>query len=454
MTMKTKYIFKTLLLICVLHFTSCDDNLDVDPADLLTPEVVLANGGNLQNILIAAYDLLGQDEVLAGQTQLASELLANDGNLDWLGTFSDPAEFNRRAMTSSNFFVQTFWTNAYEGINLSNIILDNLDLIDDAATRAQLEGEAKFIRGTLYFELVRFYALPYISGGSNTQLGLPIVLEGVIDASQIAFPNRNNLEDTYTQAITDLTDAYNVLSTSNGIFADKYSAQAVLARLYLQQGNYAPARDAAHDVLMNSGHSLTTTFAEAFNNDADSQEDVFAIQITTQDGVNDFNTFWSTRDFGGRSLTGDVVVESQFFNIFSGTDDRATFNYAGSSTVLTTKWQSQFANVPYIRIAEMHLIRAESNFREGSSLGLSPEDEINALRGRSLANPINGLTLNDIIDERKRELSFEGHALHDLKRLQLSIDGLAFDADLLVFPIPQRELDANPNLEPNPGYSN
>ncbi len=452
--MKTRYIFKVLFILCALQFTSCDDNLDVAPADFLTPEVVLSNGDNLQNILIAAYDLAGQDEVFSGQTQLASELLANDGDLDWLGTFADPAEFNRRQMTAPNFMVEAFWINAYEGINLTNIILDNLALVEDATTRSTLEAEAKFLRGSLYFELARFYALPYEAAGNNSQLGLPIILTGVIDAGKITLPVRNTLEETYTQAISDLTAAYAALPPSNDIFADKYAAQAVLARLYLQQGNYASARDAAHDVLENSGHSLVSTFAGAFNNDADSQEDIFAWQITTQDGVNDFNTFWSTRDFGGRSLTGDVVVQPQFFTIFSGTDDRETFTYEGNATILTTKWKSQFANVPWLRIAEMHLIRAESNFREGTAIGLAPETEINALRNRSLADPITGVVLDDILEERKRELSFEGHSLHDLKRLKLSIDGLNYDSDFLVFPIPQRELDANSNLEPNPGYNN
>ncbi|MDO1499791.1 RagB/SusD family nutrient uptake outer membrane protein [Winogradskyella maritima] len=452
--MKTENIFKLLSILCLLNFLGCDNNLDVQPADFLTPESVLANGGNLQNILIAAYDLLGQDEVLAGQTQLASELLANSGELDWRGTFADPAEFNRKEMTAVNGFAAGFWDSAYEGINLTNIIFDNLELIEDSSERNRIEAEAKFIRGTLYFELARFFSLPYNNSGNNSQLGLPIVSEGVVSSAQLSFPSRNTLEETYDQAINDLSEAYAALPASNSIFADKYAAQAVLARLYLQQGNFPSARDAAHDVLENSGHSLASTYAGAFNNDSDGTEDIFMLQITTQDGINDFNTFWATRDFGGRSITGDVTVEAPFFEIFSGDDDRQDFTYEGVASIVTTKWQSQFANVPYLRIAEMHLIRAESNFREGSSLGLSPDAEITALRNRSNADPIIGLTLDDILEERKRELAFEGHALHDLKRLQGTVDGIPFNSDLLVFPIPQGELDSNPNLEPNPGYNN
>ena len=459
--MKTRYIYLVLFFIVALNLNSCDDNLEVDPADFLTPEVVLSDGKNLQNLLVSAYDLAGQDEVLAGQTQLASELIANEGELDWRGTFADPAEFNRKQMTAPNFFVEVFWTSAYEGINLTNIILENLELVKDDSERSRIESEAKFIRGTLYFELIRFFALPYDSSTASNQLGLPIVLTGVIDATQISFPNRSTIEETYAQAISDLTEAFNALPDNNGIFADKYAAQGVLARLYLQQGKFQLARDAANGVLNNSGHSLTPSYSDAFNNDSDSQEDIFSWQITTQDGVNDFNTFWAIRDFGGRSITGDVTVEAPWFNNFSGPDDRSEFTYEGASSIVSTKWQSQFANIPYLRIAEMHLIRAESNFRLNSAVGLSPELEINTLRARSNADPIIGLTLNDIIAERRRELSFEGQALHDKKRLEESITTftdppveLPFDSDQLVFPIPQRELDANPELEPNPGYSN
>jgi hypothetical protein len=102
----------------------------------------------------------------------------------------------------------------------------------------------------------------------------------------------------------------------------------------------------------------------------------------------------------------------------------------------------------------MHLIRAESNFRANTSLGLSPEDEINALRARSNADPIIGITLEDILEERRRELAFEGHRIHDAKRLKEDIDGIRYDADRLVMPIPQDEIDVNPNLEQNPGYAN
>jgi hypothetical protein len=67
-------------------------------------------------------------------------------------------------------------------------------------------------------------------------------------------------------------------------------------------------------------------------------------------------------------------------------------------------------------------------------------------------DPIVGATLADILKERKLELALEGSAIHDLKRLQGSADGFAYDANAMVFPVPAREISANKNLEQNPGY--
>jgi len=63
-----------------------------------------------------------------------------------------------------------------------------------------------------------------------------------------------------------------------------------------------------------------------------------------------------------------------------------------------------------------------------------------------------GVTLNDILYERRLELAFEGHRIHDVKRLKGSVDGLNYDDNKLVYPIPAREIEANKNLTQNPGY--
>ncbi len=459
--MKNKNNVVTALILLIMAL-GCEDNLQLQPEQSLSPEVVTSSQANLQNLLIGLYDEAAhgsaetpsfEENIYGGILNLSVEMLANSGELSFNGTFEEPAEFNEKAILTDNVLVRDIWLNAYEVNNQANIILENLGIVESQATRARMEGEAKFLRGLMYFDLARVFGLPYEAGAQNTQPAVPIVLGTVTDASEVEAPSRNSVEEVYAQAITDLTDAYNLLPDSNDIFADKYAARALLARVYLQQGNYTAARDAADDVIQNSGHVLTADFASAFNNDGDSTEDILAWQETAQDGENDMNTFWAGTDFGGRPGNPDVSINTSHFDIYDDPDDqRSAFFYETDDGIATTKWQGEFSNIPFIRLAEMHLIRAESNFREGTSVGLAPEDEINVLRARSGAVPLTDITLQDILDERKRELSFEGFTLHDIKRLGGNVGTLSYDDPKLVLPVPQRETDANPNLEQNPGY--
>ncbi len=439
-----------ITLVFALSLFACEDRLNLEPEQSLTPDIAIGSAANVQNILVGIYDEAAQTASYGGRLNLASELLANSGDVTWAGTFIEPDELNRKTVVTTNAFVTNYWLNAYEMNNQANIVIANLDKFEDDAERNRVEGEAKFLRALAYFDLVRLFALPFESGTANNQLGVPIVLEAVLDPEDVTEPARNSVAEVYAQILNDLQSAATLLPESNGEFADRYAALALLARVYLQQDNYAAARDAAHDVLSNSGHFLTTTFAAAFNNDGDASEDIFAWQITSQDGINDMNTFWATQAFGGR---GDVAINASFFTIYddAANDERASFVYGAT---YTNKWQSQFANIPFLRIAEMHLIRAECNLREGTALGFSPLEEINALRARSGAGALGALTLQDILDERKRELAFEGFAIHDIKRIQGNVGALNYDDGTLVLPIPQRERDANPNLEQNPGYAN
>jgi hypothetical protein len=454
-------IYKThtiIFLICGFFIIACDDNLDIEPEQNLTPEAALGSAVNIQNILVGAYDLLGQEEIYSGDYNLASELIANTGELAWKGTFQGPAEFDRKAITSSNGFVTDYWIYSYYVSNQVNLVLENIDKFEDLQERSIVEGEAKFLRAIVYFDLARFYALPYEAGNSNDQLAVPIVTMGVSDAPQIDYPARNTVEEVYAFIIQDLDDAIDLLPAKNPketFYANSLAAQALLARVYLQQANYTGARNAANAVIASEAYSLTEEYSSAFNNAENSTEDIFALQITAQDGINDMNTFWAIREFGGRSLTGDVTVEQPYFDLFDDENDaRAIFFYAGNETLLSTKWQNQFANVPFLRLAEMYLIRAESNFRMGTEEGATPLEDINILRARAGAKAIDNLDLGSILLERKKELGFEGFALHDIKRLKKSIGNLAYDANTLVLPIPQREIDANPELKQNPGYTN
>ena len=98
------------------------------------------------------------------------------------------------------------------------------------------------------------------------------------------------------------------------------------------------------------------------------------------------------------------------------------------------------------------LIRAESNFRMGTSVGDTPLNDVNRIRVRAQLAPLATVTLADILLERKLELAFEGFSLDDVKRLHLNVGTLAWNSPKLIFPIPKREIIVNNNLTQNQGY--
>jgi len=455
--MKNIYYIKfSFVMVLLLAFTSCENELDLTPRQSISEEDALGTENGLLGILIGTYGEAGDNTTFGGESQITSDLLGNTNQVSWNGTFVSPREFFTKSILIENAFVSGTWTNHYQTINQANLVIDNVDVIVSSEDlRNRSEGEAKFLRALCYFDLVRLFAQQYEPGADNTQLGVPLRLVGkaqfTIADSQI---ERSTVEQIYDVIIEDLLSAFSLLPETNGIFADRFSAQALLARVYLQQGDYEAARDAAHNVLVNSGHSLAPNFAAAFNNDSDSVEDLFAIQVTTQDGENSLITFYASQANGGRGQ--DISIEPSYFDLFDDPDNdqRASFFYANDPAFpLTSKYINQFANIPILRIAEMHLIRAESNFRLSTNVGLDPLNEINALRARSMASPLSGpLTLDLILNERQLELGFEGHLLHDFQRTDRAIGEFPADANNLILPIPQTELNTNDIITQNPGY--
>lgn len=434
------FVFATIFIV------GCDDKLDLEPRQSVSTEVAVSTGENVQNILIGTYNEAGQDDSYGGYFQIMSDLYGIVDQATWGGTFQDPREFYQKNIFIDNAFVANFWINGYEVINQANIVLDNANIIEDEDAMNTAMGEAYFLRALTYFDLNRLFSSP------DGSLGVPLTLEGVTDYSQDLEIPRASSPEVYEQVISDLTMAIDLLPETNGIFADKYSAEALLARVQLQVGDYPAALAAADDVIEFSGHSLTDDFSGAFNNDSDSSEDLFAFQVTTQDGENDLVLHYADQPNGGRG--GDITVNQEYIDLFDATDERGMFFYisANNGGVLTSKYTNQFGNIPFIRLAEMYLIRAEANARLNSEVGNSPVDDINILRERAGAELLGSVSVEEILLERELELMFEGFTVFDYKRTGRNIGELSPNANALSFPIPQREMDANNLLDQNPGY--
>jgi starch-binding outer membrane protein, SusD/RagB family len=450
--MTTQSIKNIGLLAMLLYFTACSGKLDVAPTQSINENIAINTAQDVQITLIGAYD--GLSNIYGGDAQMIGDLLGDDREVVFGGTFSTIDEIWRKAVTNSNGQITTGWLSAYSAINRANNVLANLDKVP-TASRAKTEGEARFIRGALYFALVKLFAKAWGDGDNATNLGVPISLTPTKSITDADYKPRSTVAQVYTQIIEDLTNAEKQLpaqtASSNIGFATKDAATAMLSRIYLIQGEYAKSRDAASKVLASDFHSLSADFAEIFSDKAagQAQEALFKIVVTDQDGTNTFNTFYASASNQGR---GDIRVQQKHLNLYDSTDVRGHFFNESAGNTFTSKHIDQYGDIVVIRLAEMYLNRAECNQRLSTVVGATPLEDINKIRTRVGLKTLTTVTLDAILKERKLELAFEGNQLDDLKRTKRNVGTLTFSDNKLVLPIPQREIDVNKKMVQNAGY--
>ena len=265
---------------------------------------------------------------------LAADLLANTNHVRFAGTFIDYRDLVRKSQISTNAIATGMWANSYSIINIANTVIDKAGLVDEDE-RDAIVAEAKFIRGIVYFELVKYFGLPYSAGNVTANLAVPMILEPVYsyDASKHN-PARATVDVVYKQVVSDLTAAAADLPEMGANFrAGKYSALAFLARVYMNMLNYSGAATAANEVITKGDFSLNFNYFSAFNNANNTSEDIFAIQQTSQSNSgtnnNGINTFYAANTLEPPLISGrgDVQVEPAYLNIFQPSDVRGGFFY-------------------------------------------------------------------------------------------------------------------------------
>ena len=464
--MKRFYYIYITALSTTLLLSACNKQLDLKPHQSIEQSVAIKTEQDVRITLTGAYNRAGLSDLYGGGAFLYPDLLATQTVISWHGTYQQLTQMSNQAIPIDNSFINATWLDAYEVINQANNVLANLDKVS-AGDKDEIEGEARFLRGMTYFDMARLFGRAWNDGDPNTNPAVPIILTPTTVISAESYVTRSTVAQVYQQAITDLTAAEAKLPGDNDYFANKYSAAAILARLYLQQGDYAKALTEASGVIESGAFELNSSYADEFpypNQTAvhvdNTSEDIFAIQVTDQQGVNSLNTYYASKTDGGR---GDIHVDDSFLATFEPGDDRANMiQYDDPDDNTTTlrchKFDNADGNVHIVRLAEMYLIRAECNFRLGSATGATPVSDINVIRERAQLGDLATVTLDQILNERVHELFFEGgFFLHDAKRLNtagnpVTVGALPASSPKLVLPIPKQELNANPKLVQNPGY--
>lgn len=442
--------------------SSCSDKfLEDKPESALLPEEVIKTKADVQTALNGAYEVLTYGSTYGGQMALINELMADgiDGNR--LGNNGDwQAHYSR---TTDIFLAttRTLLADSFKAVARVNFVLKYMNLAKDltAEDKTRIEGECKFIRAIIHFEMTRFFGQPFGYKADNSQLGIaPRLTYG----NEVV--NRATVAENYNLVIKDLKEAVDQLPSSNGVYATSWAAKAYLAKVYFQMNDFQNAYNYANDVIQNNGYSMDADFALKYKagNDA-SKEIIFGLVSKDFNKDNANATLQGYFRLNKSNNTAAVYASKTIFDEVNVQGDlRATTWFTNKNGITqVAKFDLEHTyTTPLVHLTEMKLIRAESNAELNQNL-TSAVSDINEIKVRAGIQPLNsdagaGQIISEARKERHVELYFENNRLHELKRQAtrgnktLLIRGAPWDCPGLVCQLPDSELKGNPAMESNP----
>ncbi len=452
-----------------LFSASCDDILDVDPANGVAMEEAITDAASAQRGILGIYSAFQSSDYYGLSYLFYQDLYAD--NMVFNGTFTTHREIANRVINPSNLQIANTWSSIYNAIGRANWVIQSVEALNiPADQKASLIGEAKFLRGLAYFDLVKVFG------------GVPLVTKIPTNPGEVQNQARSTQEQVYAFIEQDLKDAeLGLEGTSNSsspYYASDMAASALLARVYLQQGKWALAQDRANHVITNGPYGLANNFRDIFSSTGNTQnastpEVIFELAYSRDDQ----NALASSSAAPG-TLGQRFNVSAGLFNALTASEalgdtrlESTAFFDAGANRRKVRKYNDVINNgdnVPVIRLAEMYLIRAEAVARQGAASAApaaSVEEDINIIRERANLDPVtlatNAAALTEILAQRRLEFAFEGHRFMDLKRYGLTCTVLNFcpangttpdNSFRNLWPIPLQQIETNPNLVKNPGY--
>ncbi|MEG0890247.1 MAG: RagB/SusD family nutrient uptake outer membrane protein [Bacteroidales bacterium] len=455
---------------------SCNKFLSTKPYAYMPEDVAITNYDDAKYALTGIYDALqnytyyGRDYIVYGDVYTDNIIISpNNSN-----RFLSEAQWT---VTPSTGDMEYFWQRAYIAINRANNLLEYIDKLDATESqKAEVKGQALAIRAMAHFDLVRFYAQTY--KGNENSLGIPYMSKRII----LEKPTRNTVAEVYTNVINDFNAAIELLKWQSESLApyriSYWSAKALLARVYMTQLDYDKAKTVLSDIVTNSGYKLlpNAEFAPAWGKPYDAAlntEFMFALNSRPDD-------YGQTSCLGYIFIQagyGDLRVPESIKALYTKSDVRNGWFMDGKGTqkgsIFVNKYPgrdatSGLSDSPVMRLSDVYLMYAEACVLGSSKNEATAIEYLDKVRRRAdinvVATTLTGQALIDAIAlERRKELVYEGQYLFDLKRNHMDINsGLRSDNTLytvvtypdtrLAMPIPQSEIDANPNIKQNPGY--
>ena len=448
MTPKYIAVLLTLFSSCVC---SCTRYLDIKPNQSLVVPSQLDD-----------FEALLNNTSVVNSSGVLPEISSDD-------PYADPSVFASVQPTVRNCYLwapQPYadqynydWNQEYHGIFYDNVVLDGLAKLPAASHGSRFDhiyGSALFYRSFAYFELVQEFAQPYQASSAPTDPGVPLRLTS--DPGPAT--SRSTVQKVYQQILKDLNTSLSELpeTVPYPTYPCKAASWGLLARIYLQMGNY-PDAELAADSCLASQNSLM---------------DYNSLNASARFPFTRFNPetiYYSELITMGFLYSSQVYVDTNLYNSYEGQDLRRSLFYTGQGNQHHFRGTYTGNRVLFSGICtdEMYLIDAEAAVRNGHEA--KAQQQLNTLLQHryakasftplSIANADS--LLSRILLERRKELVFRGLRWFDLERLNQDpkfrttliriLDGKTYTLPpgdpRYVFPIPDEELQFS-SLPQNP----
>ena len=456
-----------LVIVIVVVLPACKKEfLDKLPPTAITPELALASEADLQTALMGTYAGLRVTDLFGRTVPVFGDLNADNAYVS-LTNSGRYTNFNNYTFTVADGNIIGMWRGAYTAILRANNIINST--IASSTNVNQYKGEAYAIRALCYWYLVKYFAKPYTDDPSS--LGVPIVLEYDPQAK----PARKTVTEVYTQILADLNQAYTLMTLfTNSTQFSKYAARALQAKVYLSMGDKTNAKTAAVDVINNSGFTVVPSASYvAFWANLTPRTDKVETLLEISSNATANNGFDGLANIYNQGGYGDLLCSDELYALFEAADIRKSLYPTGTrggvpAVFVNNKYPGTFggeiSDTKIIRLSDIYLIAAEASLPGDETGAKTYANYITSRRDATAIASSGAQLFEDIITERRKELAFEGDRYLDMQRLKRDIArsanypaaarNIPYTNHRRLFPIPQAELDANPNIrsQQNPGW--
>lgn len=452
----------------VLMLSGCDA-LDQDPSTSVTVDTAITSIEDLSNAVNGAYYVATYGNMLtvASEMSIYADLVGPD-SYQPASSGQNASRLAQYSMTSADTYNAYYYL--YAAIACVNNALEKAALLEDQEAAMPYVAELYAMRGLFHFHLATYFA-PIPTSGSQNDMGL-VLADRVFDISYIG--KRASLEDTYQMIVDDFTKA-----VDSGLNKERktghlnyWAALALRARANLYRGDYQAALADAQEVISDSPYVLYTqeNYTKVWDKEgADEmlmeylQTDAYNAQryapgyYTSPRGYSEYGV---SPEFYVWICQNPSDVRSQMVADYSqAPDSDPDYNtgyyplkYPGNAGASVRMYTN---NIKVIRLSEVYLIAAEAALHEGGDAA----GYLNALRKERIEGyvPVSSCTLDEIIDERRKELFAEGHIAFDFWRNGKTVKNGSFSVSATdfrtVLPLPVEEIDLSEGLlVQNPGY--